>query len=164
MELTVKKKVVVTGWFLRASLGRIAEWWEEEPFEFNGKEYTSIDDFEKDYPYLVGIQPPYYRSDPEEGTKTIKLCIDLRTGKVLNWPNNVDFDFNDYKLIDTGRYEICLPDGKLQAGYTGYVPGFFSIDGDGYGDYLRFHIQDAYVVGWNFDQDDYDLFMEECNE
>ena len=164
MELTVKKNVDTTGWVLKVFLGNIAEWWDEKPFVFDNEEYTNIDDFERDYPYLVDIQPPYYRTDPEWGTKTIKLCIDLRTGKVLNWPEGIDFDFNDYKLVDTGRYEIHQPSGELQAGYTGYVPGCFSIDERGYGDYLQFHIHDSQIVGWNFDQDDYDGFMEECNE
>ena len=164
MELTVKKKVDASGWFLRVFLGRIAKWWEEEPFEFNGKKYTGIDEFEKDYPYLVGVQPPYYRSDPKEGTKTIKLCIDLCTGKVLNWPEGINFDFNDYKLTDTGRYEIYRQDGELQIGYTGYVPGCFSIDERGYGDYLQFRIQDGHVIDWNFNQDNYNEFVDESNE
>jgi len=164
MELIVKKKVDVTGWFLKAFLGNLVEWWREEPFLFNGKEYTSIDDFEKDYPYLVDIQPPYYRSDPKEGTKTIKLCIDLRTGKVLNWPEGINFDFNNYKLVDTGRYEIHRQKGELQVGYTGYVPRCFSIDDAGYGDYLQFRIQDAHIVDWDFNQDNYDEFEEEDGE
>ena len=161
MELKMTTKVDVSGWYLRVFMGNIAEWWDEEPFEFNGKEYTNINDFENDYPYLVGIQPPYYRSDPKEGTKTIKLCIDLCTGKVLNWIDGVNFDFNSYKLVDTGRYEVCNREGKVHAGYTGYVPGCLAIDDSGYGDYLQFHIEDGQVVDWNFDQDDYDEFVSE---
>ena len=161
MELTIKKKVDVTGWFLKVFMGRIARYWKEEPFEFNGKEYTSIDDFEKDYPYLVEVQPHYYHTDPKEGTKTIKLCIDLCTGKVLNWPSNVNFDFNCTKLVDTGRYEVRNQHGELQAGYAGYVPRCFSIDDCGYGDYLQFRIENGYVVNWNFDQDDYNDFVSE---
>lgn len=156
MELTIKKKVDVSGWYLKVFLGNITKWWEEDLFEFNGKEYTNIDEFEQDYPYLVGVQPPYYRSDPKEGVKTIILCIDLRTGEVFNWPGGINFNFNDYKLVDTGRYEIYQLDGELQVGYTGYVPGCLSIDDSGYGDYLQFRIEDRHVVDWNFDQDYYD--------
>ena len=161
MKLNVTKEVETKGWFLRAFLGDIAEWWYEEPFEFNGKEYTSIDDLEKDYPNLVGVQPPYYRLDPKEGTKTIKLCIDLETGKVLNWPEGVNFDFNGYRLVDRGRYEICDENGEVQVGYTGYVPRFLEIDDSGYGDYIQFHIIGDKVYGWGFDHDDYDSFFEE---
>ena len=161
MELNIRKKVDATGWFLKALLGDVAEWWEEEPFKFNGKEYTNIDDFEKDYPQLVDIQPAYYRSDPKEGTKTLKLCIDLSTGKVLNWPEGINFDFNNYKLTDRGRYEIYQQDGELLTGYTGYVPDCFSIDDAGYGDYLQFRILNGRVIGWTFDQNDYDEFAED---
>lgn len=164
MKLKLKTEAVVDGWFLCAFLGNIADWWKEEPFEFDGKEYISIDEFEKDYPCLVGFQPPYYSVDPKEGTKTLKLCIELGTGKVLNWPDEINFDFNDYKLVDTGRYEIRRQDGELQAEYAGYVPSCLSIDDAGYGDYLQFHIEDGHVVSWKFTQADYDSFVSESEE
>jgi hypothetical protein len=105
---------------------------------------------------MVGIQPPYYSLDPKEGSKTIVLYIDLCTGNVPNWPGNVNFDFNNYKLVDTGRYEIHDRSGELVIGHTGYVPHCLSIDDCGYGDYLQFHIEGGHIVDWDFCQEDYD--------
>ena len=55
MKLKILKEVEVSGWVLMAYLGYLPEYWEDEPFEFNGKTYTNIDDFEHDYPSLVGV-------------------------------------------------------------------------------------------------------------
>ena len=158
MKLTIKKKVDVNGWFLKVFLGN-TKWWKNEPFVFNGKEYTNIDDFEKDYLTLVEVQPPYYSSEPKEGTKTVRFYIDLCTGEVPNWPLGVDFDFNNYKVVDTGRYEVRNQLGVLQAGYTGYVPDCLSIDRAGFGDYFQFRIENGRVCGWRFGQKDYDSIV-----
>ena len=159
MILKVIKEVDASKWTLTAFFGSITRWWNEEPFEFGGKKYTDIDEFEKDYPSLVDLQPAFYDSDPKEGIKTIKLSIELETGKVVNWPAGIQKDFLDDKIVDTGRYVICDENGKMQAGYVGYVPDCFEIAKSGWGDYLEFQVtENGEIVGWRFGQPDYDEF------
>lgn len=156
MKLLIKKEVEIMGWSLRAYLGEITKWWDEEGFEFNGKEYRDFEEFKKDYPSLVMTQPPYYRGDPKEGTETIVLDIDLETGEVKNWPAGVEHGFYD-KIVDTGRWEILDNDGNIVASKTDYVLSCLQIEDEGWGDYLEFIVdENGLIIGWEFGQDDFD--------
>lgn len=156
MKLLIKKEVEVKGWSLRAYLGEIIRWWDEDGFEFNGKEYHDFKEFKKDHPGLVMTQPPYYVGDPKEGTETIVLNIDLETGKVKNWPEGVEHGFYD-KIVDTGRWEILDEVGNVVVGKTDYVVSCLEIEDAGWGDYLEFIVgEDGFIRGWEFDQDDFD--------
>jgi len=62
--------------------------------------------------------------------------IDLRTGKVVGWPEGVEADIH-YKVCDAGRYWLLDEAGERIAERDGYVPGDYLCHGDnGYGDYI----------------------------
>ena len=62
--------------------------------------------------------------------------IDLRTGKVVGWPEGVEADVH-YKVCDDGCYWLLNEAGKRIAVRAGYVPSDYLCHGDnGYGDYI----------------------------
>ena len=153
MELRVTQTLNVKGWRILAYLGDISEYWDEESFVLNGKEYTNIEDLDKDYPTIVKRVTDY--SDPRGWKKTLYLDIDIETGQVNNWPKNLPVSFYDVKLVDTGSYELVDEDDNEISKYQGYVP--CCLGRGGYGDYLEFEItEDGRIKDWRFTQDDYD--------
>lgn len=147
MKLTITKKIEVDADNLRldAYLGDFISDWEVEPFEFGDQEFQNLEEFEKKYPLLLDEQP-------EDGTRTIHLEINCKTGKVLNWPEGVEYDFTYRKIVDTGYYQLTY-NGEVVASRDGYVPE--CLGHDGYGDYLMFEInKDGYIEDWEFGQDD----------
>lgn len=164
MKLTVTetKEIDTKGWTFCAYLGDVFDEMRcfsgndhGVDFAFADQGFSSVEEFEKRYPELIGIQPPYYYGE-KEGKKTILLKIDLNTGKVLNWPKSgIAHSFVDYKIVDTGRYEIRDKKGNIVAQYTGYVPS--CVGHGGWGDYLTFSVDvQGNVSNWSFDQTDYD--------
>ena len=147
MELQVRKTVNIV--CLRAVLGDIEAYFDDE-FTFGDKTYTSFDELYEDYPDVV-TRARY--------GNTIYLEIDIETGEVTNWPKNCPFDFYDIKVVDTGNYWLIDDNADTVISYSGYVP--FCLGEGGYGDYLEFEIDgNSHIVGWSFDQEDYDEFEE----
>lgn len=158
LQVTTKKEIDTTGWTLHAHLGCIVAWMDIEGFEFNEKNYEDTEEFFRDYPDLKS-EFDYY-CDP-----TIVLKIDLNSGKILNWPEGIAYDFNNIKLTDTGKYQIKDKDGNVVTWYKGYVPECLQIDDNGYDDYLQFEVdKDGYIIGWSFDQALYDNIVNANNE
>lgn len=148
MELQVKKTVDVV--CLEAALGDIERYF-QDGFQVGNKVYYSLYELQEDYPDIICSYLPCIH--------TINLEIDIDTGKVTNWPKNCPTDFHDIKIVDTGNYWLRDDNADLVVGYTGYVPS--CLGRDGYGDYLEFEIDgNSHIVGWSFDQDDYDEFEE----
>lgn len=95
-----------------------------------------------------------------DGQNSIKLCINVDTGEVENWPKNVPMQFYDVKIVDTGKYELYDDKDNLIEFYHGYVPD--CLGRGGYGDYLEFEIdENGYIVDWDFTEDDVKKFFEE---
>jgi hypothetical protein len=147
MEFQVRKPVNIV--CLRAVLGDIEAYFDDE-FTFGDKTYTSLDELCEDYPDIV---------TRERYGNTIYLEIDIETGEVTNWPKNCPFDFYDIKVVDTGDYWLIDDNTDTVISYAGYVPS--CLGSGGYGDYLEFEIdKNSHIVGWSFDQEDYDEFEE----
>ena len=66
-----------------------------------------------------------------------RITIDLDTGTILDWPNNVDA-FVHYKVCDDGSY--CVLDENMNEinSFNNYVPQILAYASDdyGYGDYI----------------------------
>lgn len=148
MELQVKTTTNIV--CLQAALGDIESYF-CDGFQIGNKLYYSLDKLLDEHPDIV-----YHLLD---GSKTIFLEIDIDTGEVTNWPKNCPTDFHDIKIVDTGNYQLINDNADIVVGYFGYVP--FCLGKGGYGDYLEFEIDgNSHIVGWSFDQEDYDEFEE----
>ena len=71
-----------------------------------------------------------------------KLDIDIATGEIIAWPKDVKAQ-TYYKVCDCCRIKYK---GKE---YYNYVPDFLSIDGEGYGDFLRITIEEGKIKNWS---------------
>lgn len=148
MELQVKTTTNIV--CLQAALGDIESYF-CDGFQIGNKLYYSLDKLLEDYPDIG--------SSLADGSQTIFLEIDIDTGEVTNWPKNCPTDFHDIKIVDTGNYRLIDDNADMVVGYSGYVP--ICLGEGGYGDYLEFEIDgNSHIVGWSFDQDDYDEFEE----
>lgn len=115
------------------------------------KEYETMEELWADYPSLQGnIQ----------GYNQLYLRIDVETGRVVNWPNDVDADFNDIKVVDEGTYILLDKDNNEIYRYQNYVPSCLEVESNGYGDYFEFVIEDGEIRMWEFTQEHVDELME----
>ena len=150
MILTVKKDVEVKT--LQAFLGDVCEWFYDREIEFGGKQFITFEELRAAYPQIFTL----YNNE-----WTIVLTIDIKSGKVTNWPLNCPFDFTNIKIVDTGTYLIHTELGVL--GYQGYVPD--CLGEGGYGDYLMFEIdENSHIVDWEFDQETFDQFVSNIDD
>ena len=148
MELQVKTTTNIV--CLQAALGNIERYF-QDGFQIGNKLYYSLNELYEDHPNVVC---GYILTGD-----TIFLEIDIDTGEVTNWPKNCPTDFHDIKIVDTGNYRLINDNADMVVGYSGYVP--FCLGEGGYGDYLEFEIDgNSHIVGWSFDQEDYDEFEE----
>lgn len=93
--------------------------------------------------------------------------INVRTGRVINWEQGKKAKIN-YKVIDAGRYILHTLLGDKFADTKNkflflknsafavvglkdeYVPDWFDLDGDGYGDYIQLTIdKNGYIKNWS---------------
>jgi len=155
MEFKMMKPVDVEVKVLRANLGDLGERLDyKDEIEFGKESFGSMTELLQAYPKLAGKY---------NGLPTLELEIDLETGNVLNWPKGVRFEFYDFKINDTGIYTLIGKDGKVLNTLESYVPE--CLGEGGYGDYLEFEIdEDAHIVNWEFDQDDFNELMEVEND
>ena len=87
--------------------------------------------------------------------------IDVRTGKISNWPQGKTASFRTVKIVDTGEYTLLNAEKKRICGYTGYVPECLSIEEKGWGDYLEFEVgSNGIIHNWKFGQNEIEEFME----
>lgn len=123
------------------------------------REYNSLEEFFEVY--------PSFRSDDPCYKNEIFLDIDIDTGQILNWPIGIEGDFNDVKVVDEGTY-ILLDDNynvMQDETYREYVPDCFSINSEGYGDYLEFSVdKNGYIENWQFTQKKFNELMRICDD
>lgn len=90
-----------------------------------------------------------------------ELLIDVRTGKISNWPQGKTASFRTVKIVDNGEYTLLNAEKKRICGYTGYVPECLSIEEKGWGDYLEFEVgSNGIIHNWKFGQNEIEEFME----
>ena len=71
-----------------------------------------------------------------------KLDIDIATGEIIGWPKDVKARVH-YKVCD------CCEIKYEDIDYCEYVPDFLSLDGEGWGDYIKITIEDGKIKNWN---------------
>lgn len=85
-----------------------------------------------------------------------KPVISLETGKIINWKLGVEARLY-YKVCDEFRCSICNNTDVLLE-YDGYVPDFFGITEENYGDYIYIDIdENGHIKNWRFTQDEFEL-------
>lgn len=84
--------------------------------------------------YINGIPDQDGQMPFADGERWIPL-IDLHTGKIIDWPNDVEADIH-YKVCDDGIYTLLDNEGKEVKKIEGYVPDILCPNENGYGDYI----------------------------
>jgi hypothetical protein len=152
MKCTIKRPQEVNVKTLVAYLGTIVEEIETyyNEIKIGNQTFNSYEELFNTYPSICA----FFDRD------TIVLHIDIDTGKVLNWPDELgSYDFNDFKIVDTGYYKLLDDKGDEIVSYEGYVPNCIGE----WGDYLNFEIEDGYIVGWEFTEDDVTSILSEAD-
>jgi hypothetical protein len=74
--------------------------------------------------------------------------ITVDTGVIQNWSDGVVASIN-FKVCDSGCYEILDEDNQLMVSLQDYVPEFMCPEGGGYGDYISMEIDgDGQIKNW----------------
>lgn len=125
MKFTTKKEVEVVA--IRAHLG--VRYWENA--EVNGVEDTDGT--------LIPLRDGDYW----------KITIDLKTGKIMDWPEGTTASVH-YKVCDDGVYMLLGEGDEVVFKDEGcYVPGILDVSGESYGDYIIFKVDgDGLIEGW----------------
>ena len=126
---------------------------EFESFQIGDRYFEGTGEVIKAYPSLRGAN--------SEFDECLSLCINIKTGVVINWPKGAEWSIENLKLKDTGVYALLTPELSTVCSYKGYVPSYF----DKYGDYLTLEIgKTGHVRGWNFSKKDINEIILECVE
>lgn len=84
------------------------------------------------------------------------IDIDTETGIIKDWPQGVNARVH-YKTCDDNTFHFINHYGIVIGEYDGYVPNCLSIDDEGFGDYIIFHIDaNGKIENWKFTQKDID--------
>lgn len=153
MKCIIRRPQEVEVKTLVAYLGDIIEEFEiyYEGIKIGKEEFASYDELKDKYPSICG----FFDMD------TIVLEIDVDSGKVLNWPEELgSCSFYNFKIVDTGYYKLLDADGNEVVSYEGYVP---SCIGE-WGDYLNFEIINGVINDWEFGEKDVISFCSEVEE
>ena len=79
--------------------------------------------------------------------------IDLETGKILNWKQDVAAVIH-YKVCDRGAYTLKDAAGNSVREIEGYVPAIMCPTENGFGDYIIMDInEDGLIQGWDSEPD-----------
>ena len=125
------------------------DWWLGE-VEFDDERYDPNDDddaldkFRNDWPSIV--------NDKDE----LQIVIDIETGFIENWPEGKTAYFGNVKLVDTASYALLDSNKNVIKSHRGYVPTFFSIGCNGWGDYMTFDVEaDGHIKDWSFGEKEF---------
>lgn len=86
----------------------------------------------------------------KNGEKRWDITIDIKDGRVLNWPNGISASVY-YKVVDDGVYTAYDRYMGVIKEIDDYVPSImaFNDEGYGYGDYVSLDInENGYIVDW----------------
>lgn len=154
MQFIINRPTTVNARYLSVYLGERVDASDMCDVLGDTNEYDSLEEFFEVY--------PSFRSDDTCYKNEIFLNIDIDTGQILNWPKGIMGDFNDIKVVDEGTY-ILLDDNcniMQDETYRDYVPKCFSINSEGYGDYLEFNVdKNGYIENWKFTQKNFNKLM-----
>lgn len=89
-----------------------------------------------------------------DGEKNWVFDIDIKTGKIKDWPKGTTAETH-YKTCDDNTISFIGHNGKVLREVNCYVPGFLAIEDSGYGDYIIINIDgDGKINGFRFNEDD----------
>lgn len=84
------------------------------------------------------------------------IDIDATTGNIENWEKGYTANVF-YKTCDENDVTLYDKEGNILCEYEGYVPGCFSIDDKGFGDYIMMTIdENGKINNWKFTESDLD--------
>ena len=79
--------------------------------------------------------------------------IDVETGKIKDWPE-IKACIN-YKICDEFECDILDSNGLIAHFYEGYVPRFFGVNEQNYGDYIIMDIDETgQIIDWKCTEED----------
>lgn len=142
MEIEVQQKVKMAVRYLKVRAG--VRYWEDGTV--NGVEDAD------------GSRIPCRDDKPNDSLGGGNWCpiIDMKTGKIENWPQGTTADIH-YKVCDDGEYELLDPDGSSLRKIDGYVIGMMCPEGEGYGDYIIMKIaEDGTIENWKVDLSEFE--------
>lgn len=94
------------------------------------------------------------------------INIDYETGKISSWKQGFCIETN-FKVCDDGKYQILddkketIWDSDLKKYY--YVPYFLSLDGEGFGDYIKITIDgNGIIKDWDLAKERITNLLEEA--
>ena len=88
------------------------------------------------------------------GEKNWVFDIDIKTGKIKDWPKGTTAETH-YKTCDDNTISFIGYSGKVLREVDCYVPGFLAIEDSGYGDYIIINIDgDGKINNFRFNEDD----------
>ena len=89
-----------------------------------------------------------------DGEKNWVFDIDIKTGKIKDWPKGTTAETH-YKTCDDNTISFIGHNGKVIREVDCYVPGFLAIEDSGYGDYIIINIDgDGKINDFRFNEDD----------
>jgi len=89
-----------------------------------------------------------------DGEKNWVFDIDIKTGKIKDWPKGTTAETH-YKTCDDNTISFIGYNGKVLREVDCYVPGFLAIEDSGYGDYIIINIDgDGKINDFRFNEDD----------
>lgn len=111
--------------------------------------------------YLNGVEDSAGKIPLRQGN-IWKPIIDLKTGLLLDWPNDVEAKIH-YKVCDAGQYWLLDENKRRIAKWKGYyVPNnILCIKDNGYGDYIIFNVErSGFIQHWKDPYIDWDKWQE----
>lgn len=131
--------------YLRATMG--VRYWQDCEYSTDGVNYIdpNVEDTDEESENMKKITPCVVRKDiGYKPSDYWEIVIDIDNGKVLNWPDNFWLKAQ-YKVADDGEYVFLDENMNEVVNITDkydqyYVPGFLSLEDNGYGDYVYLNI------------------------
>lgn len=138
----------------------ITDGYKAELFRWNSERLISLYNYVCCFPMYLGyvknsylkvsVKPKYWEDSvftsdyiPCVVNDRWELLIDISTGVIINWPEDVSAHIH-FKICDDGIYTLL--DGKFNTIHEDcniYVPDEFTIEGEGFGDYMYFNISSS---------------------
>ena len=141
MKVRVTRPTDIELRYLKAKMG-VRYWVDCKYSKDNGQTWIDPEDDDEETDAKVREDMPFIVPEKDRWGMTYYwvITIDLNEGKVLDWPSDFMISTN-FKVCDDGEY-IFLDENKeevinITKEYDQYyVPGFLSLEDDGYGDYV----------------------------